>query len=155
MLNAELPDFEKIGDSNRSTEVLEWAQKIATEYDICLFEGLFEAKRFCDDIICSPLSNPNNHIIAVVFSNVEIDGKITEFFLDKHGLHFYNYPFELKTHEYGIQVHTVYRSEHEALAWVQTKAFHKGETYYRTRYVVGSEKPAHYRGEGFETIYHG
>jgi len=102
------------------------------------------------------MGNQNNHIIAVVFCNVEIDGKVTEFFLDKNGLHFYSYPFNLKTSDYGVQVHTVYRSEHEALAWVQTRAFHKGETFTYSRYILGSERPAYFEGSGgLDDIYHG
>lgn len=156
MVNAELPDFDKIGDSNRAHDVLKWGEQISSEYEICFAKDLFDVKRlFGENAIISPLRNDYNHIIAVVFSNAEIDGKVTEFFLDKNGLHFYDYPFKLRTKEYGIQVHTVYRSENETLAWVQTKAFHKGNTYFYERYIMGSEKPFPYRGEDFETIYHG
>jgi len=142
---------------NRPADVLKWAEQVSEEYEICLIRGLLDVKKsYSDDYVKSPLGGDYNHIIAVVFSNVLINNKETEFFLDQNGLHFYDYPFKLKTREYGFQIHTVYRSEHEALAWVETRAFHKGNTYYHTRYILGSEQPAYFEGQdGFEDIYHG
>jgi len=143
--------------ATRPQKVLDWAKQISDEYKYCLATDQFDVKRRVheDNYIKSPMGNGYNHIIAVVFHNVEINGKVTEFYLDDDGLHFNSYPFDLKTKDYGVQVHTVYRSEFEALAWVQTRAFHKGETYCYDRYIFGSEKPAPWNGEDWETIFHG
>jgi len=141
----------------RLENIIHWANTIHKEYD----EAVKLRKTTAHDLRMpeeksSPLGNEFNHIIAVVFYNVPVNGEpASTFFIDMNGLHFYEYPFDLKTREYGTQVHIVYRSEHENLAWVESRCFHKGSTYIQERYIIGSEKPIHIPGQGFEDIYHG
>lgn len=116
-----------------------WSEQIFDEYNICFCEGLFEENKNREPVE-SPMGGIWNHLIAVVFHQVRIDEKTTEFYIDKNGLHFNKYKYDLTTSENGSQVHLVYLCETEALLWVETKGFHKGSMFEHKRYIKGSER---------------
>ena len=135
-------------------QFVKWVKAIALDYARLEDKGLFSLKRNGTGEIISPDGNDYNHLIAVVFVNAPVNGEPSEFYLDSNGLHFHKYKFELGTPDYGTQVHLVYRSEHERLAWVESHCFHKGNTYVYKRYIKGSEE-SFFKPNDWNDIYHG
>lgn len=135
-------------------QFIKWVNAIAWDYARFEDIGLFTIKGDGTTEIFSPTGSDYNHLIAVIITNAPVNGQITEFYLDSNGLHFHKYEFDLATPDYGTQVHLVYRSEHEHLAWVESRCFHKGNTYEYKRYIKGSEK-SFFKPSDWDDIYHG
>ena len=136
-------------------QFINWVNQLARDYAAFEDRELFLIDQRQDHTLLSPDNNDYNHLIAVVFDNAPINGELTEFFFDADGLHFHKYHFPLATADYGIQVHLVYKSEHEKLNWVESRCFHKGNTYAYRRYIRGSERSFYSDPSGWETIHHG